>query len=659
MSHWVTKAEQWAAWTQEEAVAAPSDTLDSFDAEVSRRLGSSGFGANLEETAVTHVESTEAPAPHPQDSDATLIRPSPNVDAAGEDFADAAETMVHGRVDQDLEVSLEAPESGLEVGLEMTGAPASDSAEHPGDRTVVAASPQPQQTEDPVDGLVLPSLTTIPETPRESVVAVEPVEGGTVVAPSPLPPAEHTVIAPAPTGPEPQPAAASTDQTMPLPPSEAPTGPITVIPTEAPEPEPPPAPEPEPEPEPARTGGTLPPTADSQPASGQAMSSGVFRSFDIHDDEEEPEPAPARQKVVIGIPQPASEEETAEIDAVDLVEDAEVVEESEPPRPEVAAPPKDGAKPPPPKDSAKPPPPKDGPKPPPAPPVRAELSELPELPDPPTPKPPVEDRVEPQPVATPSAPVSGVTPKAPGWPEEVFDEHCAAMTRANHAKLAKAEVEFFIQSAGLQPGARVLDVGCGDGAHCLVLAQRGFGVTGLDISPAQISRAERAKDALGVNASFVKADMRDMPGGGPFDAILCVGTTFGYYDDEENRAVLRSLAGMLSPGGRLLLHVFNRDHIIGRLPSRAWWQGHGCLVLDEAQMNFFTNRLAVHRTLVFEDGRQFEHRIQIRGYNAHELGRMCVDAGLRVVEISGSRTTRGRFYGASSPDIWLLVEPKT
>ncbi|MBV1857110.1 MAG: methyltransferase domain-containing protein, partial [Nannocystaceae bacterium] len=244
------------------------------------------------------------------------------------------------------------------------------------------------------------------------------------------------------------------------------------------------------------------------------------------------------------------------------------------------------------------------------------------------------------------------------YKRQVFDEHCAAMTRANHAKLAKAEVEFFIQSAGIQPGARVLDVGCGDGAHCLVLAQRGFGVTGLDNSPAQIARAERAKDALGVNASFVKADMRDMPGGGPFDAILCVGTTFGYYDDEENRAVLRSLAGMLSPGGRLLLHVFNRDHIIGRLPSRAWWQGHGCLVLDEAQMNFFTNRLAVHRTLVFEDGRQFEHRIQIRGYNAHELGRMCVDAGLRVIEISGSRSTRGRFYGASSPDIWLLVEPK-
>ncbi|MGH1347288.1 MAG: methyltransferase domain-containing protein [Nannocystales bacterium] len=655
MSRWTTEAAQWAAWTQEQAVATPTDVLDSFDAEVARRLGSSGFGANLEETVITTVDAMGATPPDPEDGDATLVRPSPDIAGTGAAFSDSAETLVHDRKDHDhdLEVSLEAPESGLEVGLDTTE-PAASGAEPSGEHTVVAAPPQPPP-EDPVDGLVLPSLTTLPETPIAAMTELEPAEGGTVVAPSPVAPSAQTVIAPAPTAPQSQPtaAAAAMEQTTPLPlPQEAPLA-KTVVPTEAPEP--------------VRSGGTLPPIADvDSPGSGQAMSSGVFRSIDIHDDDDDSGPVPAKQKVVIGIPQATPGEDTSEIDANDLVEETDVADVAEvmlepgpePEPPEVSAPVKEAAKPPPPKEGAKPPPPKDAPKPPPAPPVRAELSELPELPDPPAAKAPVEDRVEPHVAPTPSAPATGLTPKAPGWPEEVFDEHCAAMTRANHAKLAKAEVEFFIQSAGLQPGARVLDVGCGDGAHCLVLAQRGFGVTGLDISPAQIARAERAKDALGVGASFVKADMRDMPGGGPFDAILCVGTTFGYYDDEENRAVLRSLAGMLTPGGRLLLHVFNRDHIIGRLPSRAWWQGHGCLVLDEAQMNFFTNRLAVHRTLVFEDGRQFEHRIQIRGYNAHELGRMCVDAGLRVVEISGSRTTRGRFYGASSPDIWLLVEPK-
>lgn len=622
MSEWVTPAEQWAAWTQVEAVSPPADALDAFDAEVAQRLESAGFSANLENTVVTNVVTRE---PDPSESQATLIRPAPSV----EDVAESAVTQVHGAVPKEaleaLEVSLSAPESGLEVGLDVGG-----------------------EGSDGVDGLVLPSLTTAPEpaasdvspevTPPAPEPPGEPVQpeaaagvlspppaetggfddfggsGGTVVAPAPTAPVTgDTVIAPAPTAPP------------------AVTG-HTIVPTE-----PPPVAEELP---PARTGSTLPPvpaepTTEATPdPEGQAMSSGVFRTFDIHDDEE-PEPPVARQKVVIGSPAPAPEDDTSELHADDLVEE----------EPEVEAPP------PPPKEAAKPPPAPPKPEPeaavaPPATPPAAP-------PATPAPTAPVTP-----PVAAPKQPAPAGAPKAPGWPEEVFADHFTAMARANHPKLAQQEVDFVVQVAGLQPGARVLDVGCGDGAHALALAQRGFSVTGVDVVPTQIARAEHAREMVGANVSFLQGDMRNLPVTGPFDAIVCLGTSFGYYDDEENRAVLRSMASLLAPGGRLMLHVFNRDHIIGRLPTRSWWQGQGCLVLDEAQMNFFTNRLAVHRTVVFEDGRQFEHRLQIRGYNAHELGRMCVEAGLRVVEISGSRLTRGRFYGASSADIWLLVEPK-
>lgn len=613
MSEWATAAEEWATWTQEAATGQPCDALDEFDAEVARRLESAGFAANLEQTAVTNPQMD---APHPSESDATLIRPSPSLDDIADDdeFGDAAETMVHAPVvEEALEVGLEAPESELQVSLETKPDP------EPIDRTVMSPTVPVEPPSDEVDGLVLPSLT------MRSEPATPPPTEGTVVAEAPPapPPSGETVIAPAPTSP---PAVSGT----------------TLVPTEAPAADVGGSTEVAPVVIPARTGNTLPPvaaddaspTAEAKTADAGASSSGVFRAIDIHDDEE-PEPPPVRQKVVIGAPSPLVPDDTSEIDEDELVEEAiepdeEIVDEGPPDVP---------------------PPPKETPKPPPAPPRAAE-------PAPPPPEAPPEPRPEP-PVAAVSTPTPAASPRAPGWPEEAFAEHFAAMTRPNHAKLAKAEVEFFVQATGVKAGGRVLDVGCGDGAHALVLSQRGFSVTGLDLSPAQLARAERARDALGVPVSFVRGDMRDMPVTGPFDAILCLGTSFGYYDDEENRAVLRSMASMLAPGGRLLLHVFNRDHIIGRLPARSWWQGHGCLVLDEAQMNFFNNRLAVHRTIVFEDGRQFEHRVQIRGYNAHELGRMCVDAGLRIVEISGNRITRGRFYGASSADIWLVVEPKT
>lgn len=250
----------------------------------------------------------------------------------------------------------------------------------------------------------------------------------------------------------------------------------------------------------------------------------------------------------------------------------------------------------------------------------------------------------------------GATTPTGAWYEDTFGDQYAALTRLGHPAEAKAEIDFFLACTGLQHGASVLDVGCGDGAHAIALAQRGYVVTGFDASLSQLLRATQANEAVGAGVRFLSGDMRDPPVEGPFDAILCIGTTFGYFDDAENRKVIGKLRDRLAFGGRMLLHVFNRDHVIGRLPARSWWQGQGCLVLDEADMNYFTNRLQVRRTIVFEDGRQFEHDISVRAYTAHDLGSMCVEAGLRVLELSGSRLTRGRFYGATSAEIWLLVE---
>lgn len=246
-------------------------------------------------------------------------------------------------------------------------------------------------------------------------------------------------------------------------------------------------------------------------------------------------------------------------------------------------------------------------------------------------------------------------PTERAWVEDVFGEHYAALLPANHVQKAMQEVEFFVQCAQLPVGSRVLDVGCGSGAHAIALAARGYHVVGFDASPAQVARAHASAEASGVRVQFVQGDMRHPPSDGPFEAALCLGSTFGSLDDEQDQLALQRIAERLVPGGSLLLNVFNRDYIVGRLPTRSWWQGQGCLVLDEAQLDSVTSRVKVHRTIVFEDGRQFDHNYDLRGYGLNELIAACHRAGLSVVEYAGSTHTRGRFFGASSADIWLLV----
>ncbi|TPV92301.1 MAG: methyltransferase domain-containing protein [Myxococcales bacterium FL481] len=277
----------------------------------------------------------------------------------------------------------------------------------------------------------------------------------------------------------------------------------------------------------------------------------------------------------------------------------------------------------------------------------------------------VEDEAEdaePAEIRTPPAPpppTPGPTKRRRAWLDDTFGEQFAALAPRDVAESAARDVEFVLASCLLERGARVLDVGCGLGHHALAFAQRGLSVTGLDSSKAQLAQAARLNDAAGSPVTLRHGDMRQLELDGEFDLVTCLGSTFGYFDDEQNAACLDQMKRQLCAGGRLVLQVLNRDFVVGHVPSRSWWQGRGCLVLDEADLDFAENRLQIDRTIVFEDARQFEHHMYIRAYALHELGRMLASLGMRMVEVSGSRATPRHFFGAASPDIWIVAERRT
>jgi len=123
--------------------------------------------------------------------------------------------------------------------------------------------------------------------------------------------------------------------------------------------------------------------------------------------------------------------------------------------------------------------------------------------------------------------------------------------------------------------------------------------------------------------------------------------------------VAEAIARSLKPGGRLLIDVVNRDYVVADLPSRVWWEGKGCVVLEEVDFNFHTSRIVTHRSIVFEDGRQIEQEISIRAYSLHELGRLLRQAGFRVTDISGALATQGQFFGTTSRNLLMLAEKRS
>jgi hypothetical protein len=102
--------------------------------------------------------------------------------------------------------------------------------------------------------------------------------------------------------------------------------------------------------------------------------------------------------------------------------------------------------------------------------------------------------------------------------------------------------------------------------------------------------------------------------------------------------------------------VVNRDHVIRAQPNLVWFEGDGCVCMEESEFNFFTSRLHVKRTVILDGGKQTETEYALRLYSLHELGQLLQSAGFRVTEVSGREALTGVFFGQESPQMIIVAE---
>jgi SAM-dependent methyltransferase len=130
-----------------------------------------------------------------------------------------------------------------------------------------------------------------------------------------------------------------------------------------------------------------------------------------------------------------------------------------------------------------------------------------------------------------------------------------------------------VEEMGDVAGRRLVHLQCHFGLDTLSWARRGALVTGLDFSPAAIDAARTAADAAGLDARFVVGDVHDavaLLGGATFDIVYTGFGALTWLPDLDRWA--RVVAGLLAPGGRLLLaeyHPFATafdDDLVARHP---------------------------------------------------------------------------------------------
>ncbi len=136
----------------------------------------------------------------------------------------------------------------------------------------------------------------------------------------------------------------------------------------------------------------------------------------------------------------------------------------------------------------------------------------------------------------------------------IFSRGAAGLEEAQETKLG-----LICAKLGLKPGQRVLDVGCGWGSFAVHAATRhGVQVVGITLSQPQAELARQRVVEAGVEerVEIRVLDYRDLVGE-RFDAIASIGMV-EHVGEEQIDVYAERLAGVLSPGGRLLNHGIAR-----------------------------------------------------------------------------------------------------
>ena len=160
------------------------------------------------------------------------------------------------------------------------------------------------------------------------------------------------------------------------------------------------------------------------------------------------------------------------------------------------------------------------------------------------------------------------------WTEKIFidEAHLFGETLEERKKTAEVEIEGLLnifQEYNVPKNASILDLACGIGRHSVLLAKKGYNVTGVDFSPTYIKRAKASalENDVTKNVTFLEGDMRQVKKLlkkhiDSFDVVINLCTSMGYWDEDTDRQIFTQVSSLTRTGGIFVIHSANRDFLV-------------------------------------------------------------------------------------------------
>jgi ubiquinone/menaquinone biosynthesis C-methylase UbiE len=244
----------------------------------------------------------------------------------------------------------------------------------------------------------------------------------------------------------------------------------------------------------------------------------------------------------------------------------------------------------------------------------------------------------------------------PDWTREYFERGYAQRwglpEPSDHVRLEANGLWNLLQ---LSPTSRVIDIGCGHGRHALALAERGAAVVGLDFAVALLDRARDLAATLGIQVRWIRGDMRRLPLRSGYAGAAIMMDAFGFFDTEEEQdAVLREAARVVTSGGRLALKIVNGGAVLDGFRDTEREERDGVAVSVSNTLTFDPPRMTQRISISGSRGQgQYERRQRL--YRVEEVRAALEHVGFAVVGVfAGADGTP--FEPAGSPSMWMVSQ---
>jgi ubiquinone/menaquinone biosynthesis C-methylase UbiE len=227
------------------------------------------------------------------------------------------------------------------------------------------------------------------------------------------------------------------------------------------------------------------------------------------------------------------------------------------------------------------------------------------------------------------------------WYESLFENYAEKYDRESFTQGTSGECDFLEAEFNYNKDLNILDVGCGTGRHAIELNKRGYNMTGVDLSEAQISRAREKATKENLTIDFQQQDARQLPFKGEFDVaiMLCEGGFPLMETDEMNFEILKSVTRSLKANAKFIFTTLNGlfplFHSVEKFMADTSEEGNATYRSNTFDLMTFRDYNITG--FVDDDGNKKEVQSNERYYVPSEITWLLKSLGYTTIDIYGAK----------------------